>query len=159
SLAEPGTHASRALFDRIRRIALDGAPAAQALGECDAAHELAVAALGELERAVGAFKAWRELAGEDRAERERYSLLREWIEGERSAELCESHVALCSSLARLDAAIAALTELVASLRAHGAARLRRACERARTDVAETCEALVAWLPRRDGKPALARETF
>ncbi len=158
-LAGRDEHASRAPFDRLKRTLFEATPAFDALHECYAARELALGALDALAASIGAFKVWRDGRAGDRSERERFSLLREWLESDRAVGLIEAHAALLASLARLDVSIAALLEHCAKLQVRGIARLRRALERARVGVVETGEALDSWLPRHEGKPNLARETF
>ncbi|MCE9594104.1 MAG: hypothetical protein K8S98_07920 [Planctomycetes bacterium] len=150
---------SRAPLKRLEALAFDRPTTLAALEECFAAQELALGALDGLTNAIAGFKRWRERAAGGRTDRERFSLLREWLESDASAPLVEAHAALLASFARLDENLAALIASLASLPAKGLARLRRSLERSRVAVVEIVEALEAWLPRKDGKPALVRETF
>ncbi|MBI5435053.1 MAG: hypothetical protein HZA52_19620 [Planctomycetes bacterium] len=158
-LGKRGGSGARAPLERLRAIVFDRPAAQAALDECFAMQELVLGAHAALLGEIAGFKRWRERTAQSRVERERFSLLREWLESDASQPLVEAHAALTASFSRLDAALAGLIEALASVPFKGLARLRRSLERSRVEVVEIVEALEAWLPRADGKPTLRRETF
>jgi len=161
-LRQGSSSGPRGPLERAARLAR-GTKVAEVVRNAKEASDGAGLALGELERALSGFKAWRQEALTVRNERDEHTLLREFVEraGEipEAAPLLPARFELALATSRLDAALADLAGHLDEVPAAGLARLRRALELARSDLAPMLEALEAWLPLVEGKPALRPETF
>lgn len=161
-LRPAGRSGARGPLDRAARLAR-GSATADALREAEEACDRTRVALAELERALSAFKAWRTQALTACDERDEHSLMREFVEraGEipEAAPLLAARFELALATSELDGALTEVAGRLETVPDRGLARVRRALELARTDLAPMLEALEAWLPLVGGLPALRPETF
>jgi ATP-dependent DNA helicase DinG len=158
-LHDPGP-ASRAPLDRLARLAPPDSLAADVVRECRVAWATALGALQQLEAAARAFFRWRER--ERRTARDEHSLFREYGESERGAELLAARADLADALALLGTGLTGASERLETLpfaEPGGRARLRRTLELERAALELQVDALEAWIPLADGRPAFRKETF
>lgn len=166
-LAQRDRERSRALLDRIERQLLEGTPAYEVVTRCHDAWTAASTALSDLDDAARAFDAWRAGRIEEREDRDTHSLLREYVGafgedavGEPGAEaLLAARGAFVRDWILLETQLAELAERLDALPLRGLPRLRRSLGETRTDLAEVLEAVEAWLPLDEGKPAFRPRTF
>jgi ATP-dependent DNA helicase DinG len=162
-LRQGGRSGARGPLERAARLTRGDEAASEALRAAELACDQARLSLGALERALSAFKAWREQAQATCDERDEHALLREFVEhaGEipEAAPLLVARLELALAVSALDAALSDLAGRLEVVPAHGLARVRRGLELARTDLAPMLEALEAWLPLVGGEPKLRPETF
>jgi ATP-dependent DNA helicase DinG len=168
-LSDADRGASRALIARVQRLAIEGRELSRAAIEAQASCERAGAALADLERALGAFIAWRDRRERDAQDGEPARLAE--FAGAAADPLAEDAVAgdaraLLAARAELEAAgieldrrLAEIATGVDRLRARTGPRLRRSLEHARGEVAEWLEALRAWIPLEGGAPRFSGDVF
>ena len=143
----------------MRRSLVESTPAALAIGEALRAWDETSAAVDGLEEAVGAFEAWREGEARVRGEREEHSLLREYVLRPEAAELIESRQAFAARGNELESGLAAIAERLDAFPVRRPSGLRRALDLARTELQGAIEAVEAWLPLLEGKPAFRASLF
>ena len=162
-LSHPPRDRSRALLDRIARMVLEGTPSHTTVMQCVERWSAASEALAELDRAARAFDAWRTARAREREDRDTHSLLREYFDAaddaSGGAELLGAREAFVGTWTELEARLAELAERIDELPLRGLPRIRRSLGETRTELAETLEAVVAWLPVDEGRPAFRPRTF
>jgi Rad3-related DNA helicase len=158
-LRQEGRLISHAPFDQLERVAPDGSKAREVLDECLAHWEAASDGVGMLEVALKTFKDWRSGERRRRHARDEHSLLREYVLHADARALLAARCASSEGLRELSSGLTALIECIETVPMRSPARLRRALEIERAAVEELAEGLEAWIPMRDGKPALQTETF
>jgi len=148
-----------AVLDRIRRAVIEDTPLdrviARALSEWQGADE----ALSRLEASLEGFEGWREAASRLREERESHSLLREYVESAEGEALLLSRTDLCRQLNDLEATLADVSERLESAPLRGKPGLRRSLDISRAEISEMLEAIEAWLPLEEGRPAYRPSFF
>ncbi len=159
ALHRPRSESSRAPLDRLGRALLEGTPSHGHLSAALEAWEACYAGLEGLGDAVLDFERWRAETERGRHERERYALLREYVESEAGAALVDARLAASAAVNALDAALAELAERLESMPLRGRAEIGRTLARSRADLAELASGLESWLPVADGRAALRQETF
>ncbi len=159
-LYKPGATA-RAPLNKIIELAKHGSEAWECTLECIQSREVALEALDELLRALGAFKFWREDVGGTRDEADIHSLFREFVKDEPdAAPLLVAQAALSDELNTLTSELAQLSEHLDTLPSRGILRLRRTIDQLRVELDERQQAVHAWIPRREhGEPDFRPETF
>lgn len=152
---------SRALLDRLARMVLEGTPSHGSVMQCIEQWDFASSALAELDRCARGFDAWRTTRAKEREDRDVHSMLREYLEaGEGDGtELVEARGAFVQAWTDLETQLAELAARIDELPLRGLPRLRRSLGEARTELAETLDAVVAWLPIEEGRPAFRPRTF
>lgn len=158
-LRRPKGPPERSPLTRIERAAPAGGEASACAGKALLAHERAGAALTALDAALFDFRAWREDALRSREEKDSHSLLREYALSAEGAPVLEAQAVLSKELDELGACLAQLSEHLELLPIRGAGRLRRALDLARGRLLELLEGILAWIPRQEGLPCFAPETF
>ena len=154
----PGRESSSALLDRLERAVVEGTPMHRSIAASLAAWEDAVGAIASLEAALDAFEAWRDEALRLRSDRESHSLLREYVESGGSA-VVDGRRALSRAFNDLEAELAEIAERLDATPLRGIPALRRSLDLVRTELAGTMEAVAAWLPLAEGKPAFRPSAF
>ncbi len=172
-LRQPGRATSRAVLDRLERVAVTSEELSARHQAASAAWLQAWSALEQLETAVAGFKRWRDVQRRKREARDEHSLLREYLgallpaagatpdaEAARGAgALLEAKSTLLAAASALDSEISQAAGLLGDLRGPGVAKMRRALELARGELFEWREPLENFAPVVDGKPAFAKERF
>jgi ATP-dependent DNA helicase DinG len=172
-LRQPGRSASRAVLDRLERIAIHSSELAAHSQAANAAWLRAWSALEALQVAVDAFKSWREEQRRKREARDEHSLLREYLgalepDAERKLDarassgakaLLDARGELLAAATELDSELSQIAGLLDGVQAPGVAKLRRSLELARGDLFEWRQPLENFAPVVDGKPAFAKERF
>jgi Rad3-related DNA helicase len=150
---------SPAVLDRLGRAVLEGTPMHRCVAASLVAWEDAAGALAELEASLDGFEAWREEVVRLRSDRESHSLLREYVEGGADEALVRSRRELARALNELESGLAEIAERLDTTPMRGLPALRRSLDLARTEIAEMVEAVSAWLPLAEGKPAYRPSAF
>jgi Rad3-related DNA helicase len=158
-LGRRGESPERLPLPRLERHVPPGSPARAAVESARAAQQESLEAIDGLEYRLHAFGAWREEALATRGERDAHSLFREYASGPLGAPLVEAQRALGDAFARLAVALAEIAESLESLPLRGAARVRRALDRARIEIDEWSQGVLAWLPVADGVARFSPEVF
>ena len=151
--------AGRAPLDRLMGELPPAGIARQALERAQDAWEEAVDAVGALQELAGTFERWRARALRAREARDQHGLLREYLEGPEGAPLVQGRLEATQALGRLDAGLSGVLDVLDREPLRGLPRLRRSLELGRADLVATVEALEAWLPVKEGRPALSPATF
>ncbi|MFN0007594.1 MAG: helicase C-terminal domain-containing protein [Planctomycetota bacterium] len=148
-----------AVLDRIRRALIEDSPldrvVASALSQWRGADE----ALLRLEASIESFEAWREAESRLREERESHSLLREYVESAEGEALLQSRTDLCRLLNDLEATLADVSERLESAPLRSKPGVRRSLDISRTEISGMLEAIEAWLPIEEGRPAFRPSFF
>ncbi len=172
-LRQPGRTNSRAVLDRLERLAIQSAELSAHSQAANAAWLKAWSGLEALQASVDAFKAWRDEQRRKREARDEHSLLREYLgaldaEVERKPEvrvitgakaLFDARGELLAAATELESELSQIVGLLDGVQAPGVAKLRRSLELARGDLFEWREPLENFAPVVDGKPAFAKERF
>lgn len=158
-LHHPEGRRSRAVLDRLTKMLVAGSPTAAAVDSALVARRGLSSALTRLERALGAFEAWREIELQRRSERDTHSLLREFAARADSLELSESRRAFSDHGNALDTALADIAERLDLLPVRGVASVRRGLDLARLELTEVLQAIDAWYPLDENGPAFRKNTF
>jgi ATP-dependent DNA helicase DinG len=148
-----------AVLDRLERAVLEGTPTHRAVAAALAAWEVSTGALARLEASIEGFESWRDDVARTRANRESHSLLREFVEHGASEEIVGARRDLAKGLNDLESALAEIAERFDATPLRGLHTLRRSIDLARTEIAEVLEAVEAWLPLAEGKPAYRPSAF
>jgi ATP-dependent DNA helicase DinG len=158
-LHAPERGTSSAALDRMQRSVIDGTPTARAIGRALSCWEGVAEALLRLDAALEGFEIWRGESIRERSERESHSLLREYVERPEAAGLVESRRDLCRGLNELESALAEVIERLEATPWRGIPSLRRSLDLARTELSGMLEAVEAWLPLEEGRPAFRASFF
>jgi ATP-dependent DNA helicase DinG len=158
-LHAPERTGSAAVLDRLRRAVLEGTPTSGAIEASLAAWEEVADSLVRLEASLENFEAWRDAQSRMRSERESHSLLREYVEREEAAGLVAAHRDLRRGFNALEWALSEIAERLDATPLRGLPSLRRALDLARTELAKHLEAVEAWLPFAEGRPAYRASHF
>jgi ATP-dependent DNA helicase DinG len=158
-LHAPDRGSSTAALDRMRRATLDGTPTSRAIDAALDAWRDVAGGLARLEASLEGFEAWRDAEGRARSERESHSLLREYVEREEAAGLVDARRDIARGLNALEAALAEIAERLDATPLRRIPSLRRALDLSRTELAEMLEAVEAWLPLSEGRPAYRASFF
>ena len=113
-------------------------------------HDL-FAAFDDFDERIRAFLRWRHTHERERASEEKYQMLREYLSQELGEPLLHAHTNLCKTFQELCTRLANLEEELGAESSRGLHRLRTRLARRRAALAEQCEELAEWLPRRDGE--------
>jgi ATP-dependent DNA helicase DinG len=148
-----------AVLDRIRRALVEGTPLDRILVRALEEWQGSDDALLRLEGALEGFEGWREEAARRREERESHSLLREYVESAEGTGLVESRTELCRRLNDLESTLAEVAERLEAAPLRGKPGLRRSLDLARTEISGMLEAIEAWLPLEEGRPAYRPSFF
>jgi len=155
----PGGGPARTPLDRLVRQVV---PASLAGDELTGALEHwseARTQLRLLEEEVRTFDAWRQDERRLRDDRDEHSLFREYLDLPEGAALITARDCAASSLNGLDTALCRVAETIDSAPVRGVRRIRRGLDLARADLSAVLLDLEAWIPLKDGKPDLHRQTF
>lgn len=155
----PNGPPERSPLARIERATLEGSEARACAERSIAAHVQALDAVVALDSALFDFRAWREDALRTREEKDSHSLFREYALSAEGAPILAAQAELCGALDALGACLAQLAEHLDLLPMRGAGRLRRVLDLARGALVELLEGVLVWIPRQDGVPCFAPETF
>ncbi len=158
-LARPGSERSRAVLDRLERTVLEGSPTHASVGAAQDAVALLDGTLLELTGEVERFLRWRAEALRARNARDGHSLLREYVEDGAGAPLVDTRLLAARRGRELEVALAELSERLAEWKLPRLGRLRRSLDGLRAELVEDLEALEAWIPLAEGRPAFGRRTF
>ncbi|TAJ11938.1 MAG: hypothetical protein EPO68_14030, partial [Planctomycetota bacterium] len=158
-LRRPKGPPERSPLARIERATSEGSDARTCAERSIAAHAQALDAVVALDAALFDFRAWREDALRSRDEKDSHSLFREYALSADGAPILDAQAALAGALDALGACLAQLAEHLDLLPMRGAGRLRRVLDLARGALAELLEGVLVWIPRQDGVPSFAPETF
>ncbi len=148
-----------AVLDRLQRAVLEGTPTHRAVEAGLAAWERSAEGLASLEASIEGFESWRDDVARTRADRESHSLLREFVEHGASEEIVGARRDLARGLNDLESALAEIAERFDATPLRGLHTLRRSMDLARSEIAEVLEAVEAWLPLAEGKPAYRPSAF
>jgi Rad3-related DNA helicase len=128
---------------------------AQAFGFWEEARE----ALDELGLALDNFIEWRAAKETERDQKDRHSLLNEYVLSPESAPLLLARADLGAATQTLSATLAQVVEQLDTIPMRGLPRLRRQLELLRGELETLYADLDAWMPLRDGKVEFNEHTF
>ena len=162
-LHEPGARGggrSKPPLDRLGGGLLEPGGLAERVRGARTLWSMTSSALASLESEVLEYERWRSSAQLGRGDAELYGLFREYVlHSGRAAGMVEARVAASSAMKRLESTLAQISEELEGVGMRGRARIRRALDVARADLAEIVEALERWLPVEDDAPSFTSDVF
>ena len=162
-LHEPGARGggrSKPPLDRLGGGLLEPGGLAERVRGARTLWSMTSSALASLESEVLEYERWRSGAQLGRGDAELYGLFREYVLHSGQAEgMVDARVAASSAMKRLESTLAQISEELEGVGMRGRARIRRALDVARADLAEIVEALERWLPVEDDAPSFTSDVF
>jgi ATP-dependent DNA helicase DinG len=158
-LHRPGKGRSSRPLDVLGRKLPPGGGARKELQQSRQHWDTATRCLHALEEEASAFDRWRCDAERSRPAREHHALFREYVQGEGGQSLLAARLETTGAINRLESSLERLLETVGALDLTGFGLMRRNVELVRADLGELMEQLCAWLPEKDGQPALSQHVF
>jgi Rad3-related DNA helicase len=151
--------APQAVLDRIRRGLIEGTPLDRVFVRAMAEWQGADESVLRLETAIESFEGWRDVTARQREERANHSLLREFVESSEGQPIVDHSLELRRHLNELEASLAEITEKLETAPLRGKPGIRRALDLSRSDLSTMLEAIEAWLPLEEGRPAYRSTHF
>ncbi|WP_145194663.1 helicase C-terminal domain-containing protein [Planctomycetes bacterium Poly30] len=147
-------------LDRLTKYLLPGTGAAERLSASRQLWTNASSAITHLESTLLEYERWRASAQVGRSDAMEHSLFREYVDASGQAEhLVTARLNVVMFLGRLDGSLAQLSEELETMGLKRVARIRRALELARVEIADVGKAVDAWLPIDEGAPRLGGMVF